>query len=241
MPMADIRMEAGDVLLFAGARTAIEDLRGNRDVLLIDWTAADVPSRDKAPVALTIFGAVIVAAASGAMPIVAAAVLGAFAMLATRCLNTRQAGRVIDSRIVMLIGSAIASATALQATGGAQTLASGLLTVLSDASPAAVMSALFLIIAITTNILTNNAAAVLFTPIAIGVAEHLGLPAEPFVVTVILAANASFATPVAYQTNLLVMGPGHYRYRDFIVAGGPLVLLLWGTFSVVGPWWYGIG
>ena len=241
MPMADIRMEAGDVLLFAGARSAIEELRGNRDVLLIDWTAADVPSRNKAPVALAIFGAVIVAAASGAMPIVAAAVLGAFAMLATGCLNTRQAARVIDSRIVMLIASAIASATALQATGGAQTLANGLLAALSDAGPAAVMSALFLIIAVTTNILTNNAAAVLFTPVAIGVAEHLGLPAEPFVVTVILAANASFATPVAYQTNLIVMGPGHYRYRDFIIAGGPLVLLLWGTFSVVGPWWYGIG
>jgi di/tricarboxylate transporter len=161
-------------------------------------------------------------------------------MLATRCLNTRQAARVVDGRIVMLIGSAIASATALEATGGAQTLANALLSALSDAPPAVVMSALYLIIALTTNVLTNNAAAVLFTPIAIGVAQHLGLPAEPFVVTVILAANASFATPVAYQTNLLVMGPGHYRYRDFLIAGGPLVLLLWGAFSVVAPWWYGI-
>lgn len=241
MPMADIRMEAGDVLLFAGPRAAIEELRGNRDVLLIDWTAADVPARAKAPVALAIFAAVIVAAGSGLMPIVAAALLGAFAMLATRCLNTRQAARVIDGRIVMLIGSAIASATALEATGGATTIATAILEALEGASPAVVMSALFLIIALTTNILTNNAAAVLFTPIAIGVADTLGLPAEPFVVTVILAANASFATPVAYQTNLLVMGPGHYRYRDFLVAGGPLVLLLWGAFSVVGPWWYGIG
>jgi di/tricarboxylate transporter len=240
MPMAELRMEAGDVLLFAGPRKAIEDLRGNRDVLLIDWTAADVPSRRRAPMALGIFGAVVLAAASGVMPIVAAAFLGAFAMLATRCLNTRQAARVIDGRIVMLIGSAIASATALEATGGAQTLANALLSVLADAPASVVMSALFIIIAVITNILTNNAAAVLFTPIAIGVADHLGLPAEPFVVTVILAANASFATPVAYQTNLLVMGPGHYRYRDFIVAGGPLVLLLWAAFSVIGPWWYGL-
>ncbi|GAB5374422.1 MAG: SLC13 family permease [Acuticoccus sp.] len=240
MPMADIRMEAGDVLLFAGPRQGIEDLRGNRDILLIDWTAADVPARQRAPVALVIFGCVIVSAASGIMPIVAAAVLGAFAMLATRCLNTRQAARVVDGRIVMLIASAIASATAMEATGGATILAQFLLDSLADSPPQIVMSALFLIIALTTNIMTNNAAAVLFTPIAIGVAAHLGLPAEPFVVTVILAANASFATPVAYQTNLLVMGPGHYRYRDFIVAGGPLVLLLWGTFSIVAPWWYGI-
>lgn len=240
MPMADIRMEAGDVLLFAGPRQGIEDLRGNRDILLIDWTAADVPARQRAPIALLIFALVIASAVTGLMPIVASALLGAFAMLATRCLNTRQAARVVDGRIVMLIASAIASATALEATGGAEILAQGLLGALADASPQIVMSALFLIIALTTNIMTNNAAAVLFTPIAIGVAEHLGLPAEPFVVTVILAANASFATPVAYQTNLLVMGPGHYRYRDFLVAGGPLVLLLWGTFSMVAPWWYGI-
>ncbi|MEM0908305.1 MAG: SLC13 family permease [Pseudomonadota bacterium] len=240
MPLADIRMDAGDVLLFAGQRRGIEELRGNRDILLIDWTAADIPARQKAPVALVIFALVILAAASGMMPIVAAAVLGAFAMLGTRCLNTRQAARVVDGRIVMLIASAIASATALEATGGAQIIATTLLGALADAPPAVVMSALFLIISLTTNILTNNAAAVLFTPIAIGVATHLNLPAEPFVVTVILAANASFATPVAYQTNLLVMGPGHYRYRDFLVAGGPLILLLWGAFSIVGPWWYGI-
>ncbi|WP_075221010.1 SLC13 family permease [Acuticoccus yangtzensis] len=240
MPMVDIRMEAGDVLLFAGPRKAIEELRGNRDVLLIDWTAADVPARRRAPVALAIFLCVVAAAASGIMPIAAAAMLGAFAMLATRCLNTRQAARVIDGRIIMLIASAIASSTALTATGGAAEIAHLMLGVLSGAPPAVVMSALFILIALTTNIMTNNAAAVLFTPIAIGIASSLGLPAEPFVVTVILAANASFATPVAYQTNLLVMGPGHYRYRDFLIAGGPLVLLLWGAFTIIGPWWYGI-
>jgi len=187
-----------------------------------------------------VFLTVVATAASGLVPIVAAAVMGAFAMLATRCLNTRQAARVIDGRIIMLIASAIASSNALAATGGAAAIANGLLSVLHGAPPGIVMSALFIMIALTTNIMTNNAAAVLFTPIAIGIAAHLGLPAEPFVVTVILAANASFATPVAYQTNLLVMGPGHYRYRDFLIAGGPLVLLLWGAFTIVGPWWYGI-
>ena len=240
MPMVDIRMEAGDVLLFAGPRKAIEELRGNRDVLLIDWTAADVPARRRAPVAMAVFLSVVTAAATGIMPIVAAAVLGAFAMLATKCLNTRQAARVVDARIIMLIASAIASSSALAATGGAEVIAQGLLSALDGAPPAVVMSALFILIALTTNIMTNNAAAVLFTPIAIGIASRLGLPAEPFVVTVILAANASFATPVAYQTNLLVMGPGHYRYRDFLIAGGPLVLLLWGAFTLVAPWWYGV-
>lgn len=240
MPMTDIRLEAGDVLLFAGPRSGVDNLRGNRDVLLVDWTAADVPMRRRAPVALGIFALVILAAASGFLPIVVAAMLGAIATIATQCLNVRQAARVVDGRIVMLIAAAIASATALEATGGAETIAMALIGALEGQSPAVIMSMLFLLIALTTNVLTNNAAAVLFTPIAIGVAEILGLPAEGFVVTVILAANCSFATPVAYQTNLLVMGPGHYRFLDFVLAGAPLVVLLWIVFSFVGPWYYGL-
>ncbi len=240
MPMSEIRLEAGDVLLLAGPRGAIDGLRGNRDVLLVDWTASDVPLRRRAPVALAIFAAVVVAAASGAVPIVVAALLGVIAMLATQCLNVRQATRVIDGRIVMLIAAAIASAAALQATGGAERIASLMIGAMDGQSPAVVLSVLFITVAVTTNILTNNAAAVLFTPIALGLAERLGLPGEPFVVTVILAANCSFATPVAYQTNLLVMGPGHYRFVDFVVAGVPLVLLLWAAFSLVAPWYYGL-
>ncbi len=240
MPLADIRMEAGDVLLFAGPTRAIEELRGNRDILLIDWTAADVPARRRAPIALGVFVAVIGLAATGVIPIVASAILGAFLMLATGCLNTRQASRVVDGRIIMLIASAIACSDALSATGGAEAIATAFLGLFEGAPAALIMSALFIMIALTTNIMTNNAAAVLFTPIAIGIANRLGVPAEPFVVTVILGANASFATPVAYQTNLLVMGPGHYRYRDFIVAGGPLVLILWAAFTMIVPWWYGV-
>jgi len=240
MPMTEIRMEAGDVLLVGGARPRIDDLRGNRDVLLIDWTASDVPLRRRAPAALVIFALVVVLAATSAVPIVVAAILGAIAMIGMRCLNVRQATRVIDGRIVMLIAAAIASATALESTGGAQTIAMALIAALDGQPPSVMLSALFLLIAATTNILTNNAAAVLFTPIAIGLANSLELPAEAFVVTVILAANCSFATPVGYQTNLLVMGPGHYRFVDFIIAGTPLVVLLWITFSFAGPWYYGI-
>lgn len=239
-PMTEIRMEAGDVLLFAGARDRIKRLRANHDVLLVDWTASDVRQRAKAPQAVLVFAAVVAVSAFELVPIMAAALFGALAMLAFGCLNIRQAGRVIDGRIVMLVASAIASATALEATGGATAVANGVLSTMDGSSPAMVLSALFLVIAIATNFVTNNAAAVLFTPIAIGVAQRLGLPAEPFVVTVVLASNCSFATPVAYQTNLLVMGPGHYRFRDFVVAGTPLVLILWATFSVAAPWYYGL-
>jgi di/tricarboxylate transporter len=102
------------------------------------------------------------------------------------------------------------------------------------------LSVIFLVTSLLTNILSNNATAVLFTPIAMGIADRLDAPAIPFVVAVILAASCSFATPVGYQTNMLVMGPGHYRFRDYLVGGGPLVILMWLTFSLVGPWYYGL-
>lgn len=240
LPMTEIRLEPGDVLLFAGPRAAIDKLRDNHDVLLVDWTAADMPAKGRAPLALAIFVGVVAAAASHAMPIVAASLLGALAMIVTGCLNVRQATRVIDGRIVMLIAASIASANALTATGGAQAIAETILSAVDHRSTPMILSAFFLLVATTTNFLTNNAAAVLYTPIALGLATSLDLPAEPFVVTVILAANCSFATPVAYQTNLLVMGPGHYRYADFVLAGTPLVLLLWGVFSFLAPWYYGL-
>ncbi|MCG8511337.1 MAG: anion permease, partial [Rhodospirillales bacterium] len=98
----------------------------------------------------------------------------------------------------------------------------------------------FLLVAVVTNLLSNNATAVLFVPIAISTAETLGAPVAPFVYAVIFAANCSFATPIGYQTNLLVMGPGHYRFLDFTRVGIPLILLLWGAFSLVVPWYYGL-
>jgi di/tricarboxylate transporter len=161
-------------------------------------------------------------------------------MIATGCLNIRQAARAIDRKIVMLVGSSIAMAASMDATGGAQFIADGAINLLGDASPAVLMSGLFLIVAIITNFLSNNATAVLFTPIAIAAANRLGIDPLPLVVTVILGANASFATPIGYQTNLLVMGAGHYRYRDFIIYGAPLVLIVWVVFSIVAPWYYGV-
>jgi len=239
MAMNDIRLEAGDVLLLAATSADIARLRGNRDVLLLDWSAAEVPRRRLAPAALTIFGAVVGAAALGILPIVAAAIAGTFAMIATGCLNIRQATRAIDSRIYMLVGASLASAVALQGTGGAAYIASSLVQYLEGYSPAIMLSALFLIVMLLTNVLSNNAAAVLFTPIALGIAQQTGLPPEAFLVGLIFAANASFATPIGYQTNLIVMGPGHYRFADFLVAGTPLAIILWLTFSVVAPWYYG--
>ncbi|MEP3300877.1 MAG: SLC13 family permease, partial [Roseibium sp.] len=176
--------------------------------------------------------------AFGLVPIVAAATAGTFAMVASGCLNIRQAMRAIDSRIFMLVGASLAGAVALQATGGASFIATGLVALLEGSSPSVMLSALFLIVMILTNFLSNNAAAVLFTPIAVDIANQTGQSPEAFIVCLIFAANCSFATPIGYQTNLIVMGPGHYRFSDFLRAGTPLAILLWLTFSLVAPWYY---
>ena len=137
-------------------------------------------------------------------------------------------------------GWAIAAATALERTGGAAMIAEGTVAALDGQSPTIILSALFLVIAIMTNFLSNNATAVLFTPIALDIANRLGAPPQAFLACVIFAANASFATPIGYQTNLMVMGPGRYRFVDFAKAGVPLVILVWLTFSIVGPWYYSL-
>ncbi|WP_269582771.1 SLC13 family permease [Roseibium sp. Sym1] len=240
MAMNDIRLEAGDVLLVSGSEEEIARLRGNRDVLLLDWSMAEVPRRRFAPRALVIFACVVALAASGLVPIVTTAVAGTFAMIASGCLNIRQAMRAIDSRIFMLVGASLAGAVALEGTGGANAIATAMVHVMDGASTPVVLSALFFIVMILTNFLSNNAAAVLFTPIAINLAQQIGVKPEAFVVCLIIAANSSFATPIGYQTNLIVMGPGHYKFNDFVRAGTPLALILWLTFSLVAPWYYGL-
>ncbi|MEO1198439.1 MAG: SLC13 family permease [Pseudomonadota bacterium] len=238
--MRDIRLESGDVLLVAGTEEQIEGLRADKDVILMEWSTAPVPATDRATPALVIFAGMVGAAALGIVPIVVAALTGGLLMLLAGCLNVRQAARAFDRRVYLLIGSSLAMAVPLQATGGAAFLAHGVIDAVGHLGPAVVLSSVFLLIAILTNFLSNNATAVLITPIAITAAAELGIDPMIMVFTVILAANCSFATPIGYQTNLLVMGPGHYRFIDYAIAGTPLVILLWLTYSVVAPFWYGL-
>lgn len=238
--LSEIRLEPGDTLLIGGPLGNIERLRGNHDLLLLEHSAEAVPQQRKARIAAGIFVAIVLASAFSIMPIVVAAIAGAVAMLATGCLSIHQATRAFDRQIFLLIGSSVALATAMESTGGAALIAQGAVSAMDGAPPAMTLSAFFLVIAILTNILSNNATAVLFVPIAIGMAKGMGAPVEPFVAAVIFAANCSFATPIGYQTNLLVMGPGHYRFSDFLKAGTPLVIIIWLTFSLLAPWYYQI-
>lgn len=236
--MRETRLEPGDTLLIGGMPEDLERLRASHDLILLDWSTAEVPIRAYAPRAITIFAAVVITSALGLVPIVVASLTGAFAMIASGCLNIRQSARAFDGQIFMLVGASLAAATALEMTGGAAYIANNAANAMQGLAPSTVLSLLFLFTAIVTNILSNNATAVLFTPIAIGLADAIGAPREAFVVCIIFAANCSFATPVGYQTNLLVMGPGQYRFVDYMKAGIPLVIILWLAFSLIGPWYY---
>mgnify|MGYP005704082421 FL=1 len=179
-------------------------------------------------------------AASGLLPIAVAALGGAVLMLLMGCINIRQASRAIDRRVVLMVATALAMGTALEGTGGAHYLANSILGLVHDASPTVVLSVFFLLVAALTNVLSNNATAVLFTPIAVSVAENLGVNPTAFVIAVLFAANCSFATPMGYQTNLLVMAPGHYKFSDYLKAGLPLIFIIWIVFTFVVPWYYGL-
>ena len=238
--LTEIPLEAGDVLLIQGRPEDVEQLRNNRDVILMEWSASDLPSPRRARYAGLIFLSVVVAAASGVIPIVVSAVVGALAMVATGILNVRQVVRAVDPTIIMTIATALALGAALQETGGAVYLAGTLLSALGETAPSTVLSLFFLLIALLSNILSTKACAVLFTPIAVSIAEGLGIDPFPFAVAVVFASNCSFASPIGYQTNLLVMGPGHYRFIDFARAGLPLIIIVWLTFSLFAPWYFGL-
>ena len=152
-------------------------------------------------------------------------------MLATRSLRLGTAIRSISSSVYFIVVASLALGQALLVTGASEYLTEVFLYFTAGASPAIIMSALMLLMAILTNIVSNNAAAVIGTPIGIGIAQQLGVAAEPFILAVLFGANLSFATPMAYKTNLLVMSAGNYSFNDFLRVGIPLTLLMWLSYS----------
>ncbi len=223
-----------------GSRANVLALRNNRDVLLMESSARDMPAQAYSSRAQAIFAGVVGLAATSILPITVVSLLGAAMMLVTRCLNVRQASRAIDRRVFTIVAAALAMGTAMQGTGGAAWLAHSMVDLLSGAPLWAVLSGFFLMVALLTNVLSNNATAVLFTPIAVSIAAQLGVTPMPFLLAVIFGANCSFATPMSYQTNLLVMAPGHYKFSDFVRVGTPLIFIVWIAFTIFIPWYYNL-
>jgi len=237
--LTDIRLQAGDVLLVQGSPDDVQALRGNQDILLIEWSAAELPAHHYAKPAAVVLLSVVLAAATGLMPIVIAGLTGAAAMVGLEVLNIRQAFRAVDTKVLTMIPAALAMGSAMHATGGAHFIANGVMGLFDGAGPWAVLSMFFITLVVLTNVISSQALAVLFTPIAVDLAVSLHAPVEAFAIAVVFAANCSFASPIGYQTNLLVMAPGHYKFVDFARAGIPLIVIVWVAFSIFMPWYYG--
>lgn len=235
----DIRLRAGDVLLVQGSGEQIANLKKSGEMLVLDATA-DLPRTRKAPLAMAIMAGIVLAAAFGLLPIAVSALCGVLLMILTGCLDWRDATRALSSQVILVVAASLALGVALLKTGAAEYLAQVFVAMAGELPPIFIFSGLMLVIAILTNIVSNNAAAVIGTPIAISIAGQMGQPVELFILAVLFGANMSFATPMAYKTNLLIMNAGEYRFNDFIRVGVPLVLINWLMLSFVLPIIYGL-
>jgi len=231
------QLNVGDVLLVQGTEDAINNLRTNANLLIIDGSTLLVP-QSKTALPLYIMLAVAVAAGTGLMPISISALVGLAALLVTKSLKWSDVGDAMSIPIIMLIVASLCLGNALEVTGGTDYLAHAFVFVTQSLPTPVIISALMLIMAIITNIVSNNAAAVIGTPIAISIAQQLGAPVEPFILAVLFGANMSFVTPIGYKTNLLIMGAGDYRFSDFVRIGLPLAVIMWLTLSIVLPLLY---
>jgi di/tricarboxylate transporter len=237
--IASTPLSAGDVLLVQGASDQIERLRGRPDLMLLDASLSFARS-PLAPVALAIMSGVLLVAALELLPIHVAAFLGVIAMLVTGTVRFEGLGRALSLEIVLLIASSVALGQSLVITGAAGWIAQGIAVVVVLFPPAAQIAIFMTFAAVLTNFVSNAAAAAVGTPIAVATAAELGLPLEPFVLAILFGANLSYATPMAYQTNLLVMKAAGYRFADFVRVGGPLVGIMLVVLSFLLAGRYGL-
>jgi di/tricarboxylate transporter len=233
-----VLLRLGDVLLIQGSRENIEAIKQRGQFLVLDATV-ELPHTHLANRSMIIMGAVIFVAAMGFAPIAISAVCGALLMILTNCLRWRDISRALSTQVILIVVASLALGTALTSTGATGYLASCFVALTEGFSPHLIFGSLVFLMASLTNIVSNNAAAVIGTPIAISIANQLGLPPEAFVLAVLFGANMSFATPMAYQTNLLVMNAAGYTFGDFVRVGLPMTILLCGVVTWVLPAIYG--
>ncbi|NNF17258.1 MAG: SLC13 family permease [Gammaproteobacteria bacterium] len=235
--MGDVRLRAGDVLLVQGTEEAIRDLRQGGAMLVLDGKVS-LPDTKNARRALAISAFVIGTAAFGILPIVVSALIGVCLLVITRTMRWSSLLGAISAPVIMIIVTSLALSLALLRTGGAEYIAQVFVASTQTLPTPFIVSGLMLVTAVLTNVVSNAAAAGIGVPIALSVAQQLGAPPEPFFLAVLFGANMSFATPMGYQTNLLVMAAGGYKFSDFLRVGVPLTLIMWLAFSIILPFMY---
>ena len=234
------KLRLGDTLLIAGTWKSIRQLHTQASDFLVLTLPAELdeaaPAASRAPLALLALAITVCLMISGVVPNVVAALIGCLLMGAFGCVDAEGAYRSMHWQSLVLIVGMLPFAVALQKTGGIDTLVTGLLGITGDASPRVVMAALFVLTAVVGLFMSNTATAVLMAPIGLGLAAQLGVSPYPFAMTVTLAASAAFMTPVSSPVNTLVVGPGSYRFMDFVRIGVPFTLIVLIVCVAVLPW-----
>jgi di/tricarboxylate transporter len=231
----DFQMQVGDVLLVEGTPAQIKRFCDNGDLFAITEGRQVTNRQAKAPIALATMVGVMLLAALDVMPIEGLAMIGAAVVIVTGCIRADEAYKSIEWPILAMIFGMLAISIAMSNSGLDRLLATQLVGLGEGLTPWMMLSLVILITSVSTEFISNNAIAVLFTPIVIGVAEHLGVDPRPFVVGVMFAASCSFATPIGYQTNTLVYSAGNYRFGDFARMGVPMNIITWALASVLIP------
>ncbi|SLN22668.1 SLC13 family permease [Pseudooctadecabacter jejudonensis] len=232
----DLVVRVGDTLLLEGSAEDIQRLAVDMDLVDVSKPSARAYRRSHAPVALAALVGIVALAAFGVAPIFLLSVLAVTIVLITRCIDAEEAFSFVDGRLLALIFSMLAVGAALQASGAVALIVEAVAPGLALLPPFLIVWAVYLLTSVLTETVSNNAVAVVVTPIAIGLADALGFDPRPLVVAVMVAASASFATPIGYQTNTLVYGPGGYRFSDFMKVGIPLNLSIGMLASAVIPY-----
>ena len=231
----ELKLIVGDVLLVQGELAALRELEATGNVLLIEGVEETLHFSRQAPVAVGILAAVVVLATIAKLPLSMLALGGSVAMMAFRCLRIREALRALDGAVLLLLAAAIPLGIAMQQTGMADAIARAIIGMAEDFGPVAILSSVYFLTSLLTGFLTNAATAALLTPIVLQIGIDTGIDPKPLLVAVMFGASASFFTPIGYQTNLLVMGPGGYLFRDYVKIGLPLNILLWIAATLLIP------
>ena len=233
--LGDIVLRPGDTLLLETHPSFIERQRDARDFYLVSGVEDSAPPQhDKAWIALPILAMMVILASTPWVSMLNAALLAAIALIATRCMDLREALANVDWNVLLVIGAAIGVGQAMDNSGAAAAIGTQVMT-LTAGQPLLTLIAIYLLTSLATELITNNAAAVLIFPVAMAAAESLGVSATPFVIAIMIAASAAFATPIGYQTNLMVYGPGGYRFSDYVRFGLPLNIIVMGVALLIIP------
>jgi di/tricarboxylate transporter len=231
----DLNVQVGDTLLLEGSQEDIQRLADDVDLVNISQPAQKAYRRNKAPIAIGALLLVVILSSLDVAPIIALAFIAVAIILVTRCVDTDEAFGFVDGRLLAMIFAMLAVGEALDQSGAVELIVEAVRPWMEGLSPFAMILAVYLLGLILTEFLSNNAVAVIYTPIAIQLAQSLGVDPRPFVVAVMFSATLAFGTPVGYQTNMMVYGPGGYKFLDFTRIGVPLNIITWLLCSALIP------